>query len=131
MATVPGINNSRGPLKTISPNHSGEGPTEDEVDSPTPSSTASEPTDQFFPSPKSNQRSTNHRINNPIHSKSAYLKNFANEDGRTTDEEDMEGDRDDAFAWPTHSSYDEKRYILCKRSKLYNSFFSQFRSSFD
>ena len=61
MATVPGITNSRVPLKSISPTHSGEGPTEDEVDSPTPSSTASEPTDQFFPSPKSNQRSTNHR----------------------------------------------------------------------
>jgi len=104
-----GIPNSRQPLQNISPTRSAEEPTEDEVDSPTPSSTASEPTDQFFPSPKSNPRSTNHRIKDPLHLKSPHLKKFATEDGRTTDEEDLEGNRDDAFAWPTHSSYDEQR----------------------
>ena len=42
--------------------------------------------------------------------KAPHLKPFAVEDGRTTDEEDVEGNRDDAFAWPTHTSYDEQRY---------------------
>jgi hypothetical protein len=104
-----GTLNSRQLLQNISPTHSAEEPTEDEVDSPTPSSTASEPTDQFFPSPKINPRSTNHRIKDPLHLKSPRLKKFSTEDGRTTDEEDLEGSRDDAFAWPTHSSYDEQR----------------------
>ena len=103
MTTAPGLQ----PLQSISPTRSGEGRTEDEVDSPTPSSTASEPTDQFFPSPKSNQRST-HRVKD-AYLKSPHLKNFNAEDARTTDEEDLEGGRDDAFAWPTHSSYDEQR----------------------
>lgn len=109
MATVSTNQNSRLPVGTISPTHSGELPTEDEVDSPTPSSTASEPiTDQFLPSPKTNQRSTN-RNNDTLHMKSPRLKNLTTEDGRTTDEEDLEGVRDDAFTWPTHSSYDEQR----------------------
>ena len=109
MATIPTNQNSRLPPGTISPTHSGELPTEDEVDSPTPSSTASEPiTDQFLPSPKTNQRSTN-RINDTLHMKSPRLKNLATEDVRTTDEEDLEGVTDDAFTWPTHSSYDEQR----------------------
>ena len=110
MAAASASHNSRQPIENISPTHSGELPTEDEVDSPTPSSTASEPiTDQFFPSPKSNQRSTNHRIKDNLLLKSSHLQKFATEDGRTTDEEDLEGIRDDAFAWPTHSTYDEQR----------------------
>ena len=109
MAKMPTNQNNRLPVGTISPTHSGELPTEDEVDSPTPSSTASEPiTDQFLSSPKTNQRSTN-RINDTLHMKSPRLKNLATEDVRTTDEEDLEGVTDDAFTWPTHSSYDEQR----------------------
>ena len=103
---------NRQPLEKLSPTHSGELPTEDEADSPTPSSTASEPiTDQFSPSTKTNLRSTNDRVKEPLHLKrSSHLKKFGTEDGRTTDEEDLEGVRDDAFAWPAHSTYDEQRY---------------------
>ena len=124
MATAPGIQNSIPPLQNISPTRSGEGPTEDEVDSPTPSSTASEPTDQFFSSPKSNQRTTNHRAKDALLLKAPHLKPFAVEDGRTTDEEDIEGNRDDAFAWPTHTSYDEQRYVNSKTKSRCRQFYS-------
>ena len=112
IAVIPTSLSNRQPLEKISPTHSGELPAEDEADSPTPSSTASEPiTDQFSPVEKT-ARSANHRGKDSHLRRSPHLKKFGAEDGRTTDEEDVEGTRDDAFSWPTHSTYDEQRYEL-------------------
>ena len=109
MAVKPASHSIRQPLEKISPTPSGELPAEDEADSPTPSSTASEPiTDQFSPVEKTS-RPTNHRGKDSHLRRSPQLKKFGAEDGRTTDEEDVEGARDDAFSWPTHSTYDEQR----------------------